>query len=219
MVEFAKGYFRRSVFKTYRFLKHPRKLKQSPTMRWFARHFLDKRVWKPTQHTFAGGMAIGTFITLQLLPIQMPTAVILAALFRVNIPIAVAMCWVSNPFTVPPLIAAEYPLGKWALSLVSNVPTTPFPTQIPEDIADLWLAMKEHLPVLLFGGLVLGSLLAPVSYVLTYLSWGEVHRRKRLRKQREDEQAQAAADAVDTANARATPSSGEPPATPGARDE
>jgi len=95
-----RSWFRRSVFQTYRFLKHPRKLRQRPVMRWFARHFLDKQVWKPTQHTFSGGMAIGWFITLQLLPIQMPTATILCALFRVNIPIALAICWVSNPVTV-----------------------------------------------------------------------------------------------------------------------
>ncbi|HRH95171.1 MAG TPA: hypothetical protein PLB55_04520, partial [Prosthecobacter sp.] len=64
MLTLARGWFRRSIFKTIRFLKHPRKLRDRPVMRWFARHFLDKQVWKPTQHTLAGGTAVGMFITL-----------------------------------------------------------------------------------------------------------------------------------------------------------
>ncbi len=183
MVEYAKGWFRRSVFKTYRFFKHPRKLKTRPLMRWFARHFLDKRVWKPTQHTFSGGMAVGTFITLQLLPIQMPSAAILAAIFRVNIPIAIVMCWVSNPVTMAALVPLEYQVGKWVLDLLTDVPSTPFPTKFPEDIADMWLALKEHAPVMLFGGVVLGAVLVPVSYVLTYLTWGALEHWNKFRKQ------------------------------------
>lgn len=183
MLEFAKGYFRRTVFKTYRFFKHPRKLKTSPTMRWFARHFLDKRVWKPTQHTFSGGMAVGTFITLQLLPIQMPAATILAAIFRVNIPIAIAMCWVSNPVTMAVLVPLEYQVGKWVMDLIGDVPTTPFPTKFPDDVMEMWLAMREHAPVMLFGGLVLGAVLIPISYIITYVSWGVVERWNKFRRQ------------------------------------
>ncbi|TDU68135.1 hypothetical protein EI77_03252 [Prosthecobacter fusiformis] len=183
MVDFAKGYFRRSVFKTYRFFKHPRKLKTRPVMRWFARHFLDKRVWRPTQHTFAGGMAVGTFVTLQLLPIQMPSAVILAAVFRVNIPIAIAMCWVSNPVTMAALIPLEYNVGKWALAFLTEVPSTPFPTKFPEHVAEMWLALREHAPVMLFGGVILGAVLVPVSYVLTYLIWGAIDQWNKYRKQ------------------------------------
>ena len=183
MVEFAKGYFRRSVFKTYRFLKHPRKLKKSGVMRWFARHFLHKSVWRPTQHTFAGGMAVGMFVTMQLLPVQMATAVILAAIFRVNIPVAVALSWVSNPVTVPFLAWSEYTAGKWLLEFYSKVPSTPFPNQLPESIAEMWLALREHAPVMLFGGLLLGALAAPISYAISYLSWGWVQHWHKARKQ------------------------------------
>jgi uncharacterized protein (DUF2062 family) len=183
MVEFAKGYFRRSLFRTYRFLKHPRKLKKSPIMRWFARHFLDKRVWRPTQHTLAGGMAVGMFVTMQLLPIQMATAVVLAAIFRVNIPVAVALSWVSNPLTVPFLAVMEYKVGRWLLALYARVPSTPFPKHLPESLADMWLALREHAPVMLIGGLVLGALVAPVSYAISYLTWSGIHHWRVSRRQ------------------------------------
>lgn len=183
MLAMLHGWFRRSVFKTIRFLKHPRKLRDRPIMRWFARHFLDKRVWRPTQHTLSGGMAVGMFITLQLLPIQMPTATILAAIFRVNIPIAIIMCWVSNPVTMAVLVPLEYKVGKWALALMTKVPSTPFPTKFPNDMAEMWLALREHAPVMLFGGVLMGAVLAPLSYVLSYAVWGAIDRWNKYRKQ------------------------------------
>jgi hypothetical protein len=171
MFALARGWFRRSVFKTIRFLKHPRKLRQSPARRWFARHFLDKRVWKPTQHTLSGGMAVGMFITLQLLPIQTPTAIILAAIFRVNIPIAIALCWVSNPVTVPFMAWLEYAIGKWVLALYTTVPTSPFPKHLPESIVEAWIVLKEHAPVMLVGGILLGAVVSLISYIATWGCW------------------------------------------------
>ncbi len=190
MLSLARGWFRRSVFKTIRFLKHPRKLRQSPTRRWFARHFLDKRVWKPTQHTLSGGMAVGMFITLQLLPIQMPTAVILSAIFRVNIPIAIAMCWVSNPFTVPFMAWLEYAIGKWVLALYTTVPTSPFPKHLPESMVDAWIVLKEHAPVMLMGGIILGAVAALVSYIATWSCW-EIGSRMEMAKKLRDVKAAA----------------------------
>jgi hypothetical protein len=187
MMAMLQGWFRRSVFKTIRFLKHPRKLRQSPVMRWFARHFLDKRVWKPTQHTLSGGTAVGMFITLQLLPIQMPTATILSAIFRVNIPIAVALCWLSNPFTIPFIAWLEYAIGKWFLALYTTVPTTPFPNHLPESMVDAWMVLKEHAPVMLVGGIILGAISALIGYIATGGIWAVTSRlevAKRLREAR-----------------------------------
>lgn len=188
-------WFRRALFQSYRFLKHPRKLKTRPWMKWFARHFLDKRVWKPTQHTMAGGMAIGTFITLQLLPIQMPTATILCALFRVNIPIALLLCWVSNPVTVPFLAALEYQIGKWSLSFYTSVPATPFPDHLPESFVEVWVVLKEHGPVMLIGGLVLGVISGVVSYIASWGVW-EVFHRMEIAKKRRELDAQNAVDSL-----------------------
>lgn len=185
MLTMLQGWFRRSVFKTIRFLKHPRKLRDRPAMRWFARHFLDKRVWKPTQHTLSGGMAIGMFITLQLLPIQTPSAIILAAIFRVNIPIAIALCWLSNPFTFVFIGGLEYAIGKWFLALYTNVPATPFPAHLPASMVDAWVVLKEHAPVMLMGGIILGAVASLISYIATWSIWEVTARLELAKKIRE----------------------------------
>jgi uncharacterized protein (DUF2062 family) len=181
MVDFVNGYFRRSIFKVYRFLKHPRKLKQSPTMRWFARHFLDKHVWTPTQHTFAGGMAVGLFVTVQLLPIQMPTAAILAAVFRVNIPIALILCWASNPATLAPIAWIENMLGTWLMhhfgdptALAATIAITKEPEALEKGIA--------FAKAMFLGGVCIGGALAPIGYILSYITWGALERWNRYRK-------------------------------------
>ena len=183
MIEWSRGLFRKTLFRTIRFLKHPRKLKRSALHGYLARHSLDKQVWRPTQHSLAGGAALGTFITLQLLPVQMPSAVLLGAVLRLNIPIALVLCWVSNPFTLAALVPLEYAVGKWALSLLTTVPTTPFPARLPHDAVELWMALREHAPVMLFGGVVLGALLAPLIYMAFFFGWGFVVRRSQARRQ------------------------------------
>jgi uncharacterized protein (DUF2062 family) len=186
LIDYSRGLFRRTVFRTYRLLKHPRLLKASASRRWFARHFLDKHVWKPTQHTFAGGVAIGLFVTMQLLPMQMPVAAILAALFRVNIPIALAMCWLSNPVTMPALVPLEYAVGKWVLSWISSVPVSAFPRELPLSFADSWQALKSHAPIMLFGGVLIGAVLIPVGYVVTYASWSVLESWSQRRRKRHE---------------------------------
>ena len=68
-------HYRRIVFRLYRRFRHPRILKRNRFMHWFARHFLDKTVWKPTRHTFAGGLAVGLFVMMLVIPGQMPLAI------------------------------------------------------------------------------------------------------------------------------------------------
>lgn len=189
MLDLARGYFRRTVFRTYRFLKHPRKLRRSRFMRWFARHFLDKHVWRPTQHTLAGGMAVGLFVMMQLIPGQMPLAILLAAALRVNIPIAVIACWISNPATFVPIGWFEKEVGDWVLSFFGD-PFGHFIDSIVEESGAKGLRFARSMYL---GGVISGALLAPVGYLVTWAGWGWFGKwvTKRHRKQHPDTTATA----------------------------
>ena len=199
MINLAQGYFRKTVFKTYRWFKHPRKLKKSPVMRWFATHFLSKQVWKPTQHTMAGGFAIGMCIMIQLLPGQMFVAAVLAAIFRVNIPIAVIACWISNPFTFVPFSWTQIKVGNFVLPylpsfveagiasimhwLVRNLERLPTFMQeaIPRHIVEKGV---EYLTSMYIGGVFIGLALIPLSYVLSWVIWEGFHQMAERRRAR-----------------------------------
>lgn len=186
MLQIAQGLFRKTVFKTIRYFKHPRKLRNSPVRRWFSRHFLDKRVWRPTQHTFAAGLTIGMFVMMQLAPGQMLVAAIAAAILRVNIPIAVIACWISNPFTFVPFGLAQKWVGDRALPLLPNFMENgvknavawmiyhikDLPTWIRHSIGDDLLAKGAgFISSMYVGGVVLGLMLAIISYPLAWLVW------------------------------------------------
>lgn len=171
-------HYRRIVLRLYKRFRHPRRLKQSRLMRWFARHFLDKTVWKPTRHSFAGGLAIGLFVNMLIIPGQMPLAALLAALFRVNIPIAIIACWVSNPVTMAPIAWWEIEFGNWlshALHL-GNPPPLDWKDlkQLLEEATgfkDFFVRLKPWAASLYLGGSVAGVILGLAGYAVAFALW------------------------------------------------
>jgi uncharacterized protein (DUF2062 family) len=188
-------HYRRIVFRLYRRFRHPRLLKNNRFMRWFARHFLDKTVWKPTRHTFAGGLAVGLFVMMLVIPGQMPLAMLLCGLMRVNIPIAIIACWITNPVTMAPVAWWEVEFGNWFIGVLGLGNPPPLDWNDLEAMLNilrewahgwdtLWEffgKLKPWAASLYIGGVMLGAMLAPVGYALSYLLWDVVltltHRR------------------------------------------
>lgn len=174
-------HYRRVVLRLYRRFRHPRMLKNNRFMRWFARHFLDKTVWKPTRHTFAGGLAVGLFVMMLVIPGQMPLAMLIAAMLRVNIPIAIITCWITNPVTMAPVAWWEIEFGNWMVRLLGLGDPPPLGWEELEamfrqirgfsTLWDFFTGLRPWLLSLYVGGILLGAMLAPVGYALSYLLW------------------------------------------------
>jgi uncharacterized protein (DUF2062 family) len=61
------------------------------------------------------GIWIGLFWGFIPMPFQMIGVLITTPLFRFNVPIAISMVWLSNPFTMPPMYYMEYKTGNFIL--------------------------------------------------------------------------------------------------------
>ncbi len=117
-------------------------------------------LWHLNRRSVSGGVAIGLFMCWIPFPFQMVIAAALAMLFRVNLPIAAALVWTTNPVTIPPLFYAAYKLGATILG------RTPLPFEMDWSIE--W--MKQMLSVI-WAPMVVGCLLfAIVTSLLGYLS-------------------------------------------------
>jgi len=57
----------------------------------------------------------GLFIAFIPMPMQMAAVLALMPFVKFNIPIGLAMCWLSNPFTMPPMYYMEYLTGSFFL--------------------------------------------------------------------------------------------------------
>lgn len=58
---------------------------------------------------------LGVFIAFIPMPMQMLAVLAFMPFFKFNVPIALAMCWFSNPFTMPPMYYIEYLTGSFLI--------------------------------------------------------------------------------------------------------
>jgi uncharacterized protein (DUF2062 family) len=83
----------------------------------FGRHVLHPRLWRSDKRSIAGGLALGLFVAFVPIPIfQMLLVVGGAILWKVNMPLGVAACWVTNPITAVPIFVAAYKTGSALLT-------------------------------------------------------------------------------------------------------
>ncbi len=60
---------------------------------------------------------LGLFIAFIPMPMQMAAVIAFMPFFRFNVPIGISMCWLSNPFTMPPMYYIEYLTGTFFLGI------------------------------------------------------------------------------------------------------
>jgi uncharacterized protein len=94
-----------------KFLPHPDVIKNSKALAMFGHVLHDHNLWHLHRRTARGAFAIGAFVALIPMPFQTVLAIALAIFFRVNVPIAFALCWVTNPFTMGPVFYFCYSIG------------------------------------------------------------------------------------------------------------
>lgn len=100
------------VRRAFRALRH-RKLRHRPWWQKLSKPLFHRSLWVPCRDSVATGLAIGLFFSMMLMPFQMLPAAILAMRARANVPFAIAACWLTNPFTTPPIMYGQFCLGKW----------------------------------------------------------------------------------------------------------
>lgn len=66
------------------------------------------------------GVFIGLFIAFIPMPMQMLAVVSVIPFTKFNVPIALSMCWLSNPFTMPAMYYMEYLTGSFLLGMETS---------------------------------------------------------------------------------------------------
>ncbi len=130
---------------------------------FISHHFRGRDyLWEFNQSTVTKATWIGVFWAVMPMPLQMLPAVVFAILFRANILVAIAWVWVSNPFTMLPILYASYYLGCHALGIEFSA------NAVSANIHHL--ASNWHLILL---PLVLGAVILGIigSFVLSISVW------------------------------------------------
>ena len=139
-----------------------------PVLKWFsgmARH--RAFLWSFRSREMVTALFLGLIVAfMPLVGIQMLIVFFIALWFRANLPVIVAVQWVSNPFTMGPIYYADYQIGLAMMELFSIAPE-PNPLLQPDydwahfELRDLG-ALLDTFPPMMLGGLALGSFIGLV---------------------------------------------------------
>lgn len=131
----------------------------------FARILHDPHIFHLTRRSAAGGVAAGAFIAFLPVPGHMLLATIAAIWLRVNLPLALALVWITNPLTIGPVFYLEYRLG-------AAIFDRPF-QHINFEMTLAWFSSTalEIWPLLLAGGLIFSLVSAVTGYIVIWLLW------------------------------------------------
>lgn len=148
-----------------RHLPDHKELRQQWYLRPFNALLHDPALLYPNRRSAARAFALGIFFALWPIPFQMVAAALLALWWRVNLPVAIATVWITNPVTMGPIFYAEYRLGAWLL----DSPPGDFSFELSlrwllEGMQDIWKPM-------LLGSLVFSVVAALLGYLVLNWIW------------------------------------------------
>jgi len=98
-----------------RYLPDADTLKKYKSLGVFGRLILAPNLWHLNKRSVSGAFAVGLFCAFIPVPFQMVLAAAGALIFRVNLPLSIALVWITNPITMPPIFYFAYLVGTWVL--------------------------------------------------------------------------------------------------------
>lgn len=94
-----------------KFSPDPAKLKQYKYLQFLGDTLHLPYLWHLNRRNVAAAFGIGLFCMWLPIPFQSIIAALLAVVFRANLPLAVALVFITNPVTMLPMLYAAYELG------------------------------------------------------------------------------------------------------------
>ena len=163
----------RKYFRKY--LPDADKVRSSRLVRLFGGWLQHPNLWCLNRRSVAGAVAIGLFSGLVPGPLQMLTALLLVIPLRKNLPVALAVTFYTNPFTIVPLYLLAYGYGKLILGVNRDESRIePFDMDWSDiggsmqALGDWMLGLGKPLAI---GLPMLGITLAVLGYFVVELAW------------------------------------------------
>ncbi|MDQ6950373.1 MAG: DUF2062 domain-containing protein [Mariprofundales bacterium] len=148
-----------------RYFPDPETIREHKYLRCFGTLLHNPRLWHLNRRSVAKAFAVGVFCAFMPIPFQMLLAAAIAIMVQCNIPISVALVWLTNPVTMPPVFYCCYKVGAWSLGLPVQ--------QFDFDASFDWVvhSMMEVWQPFLLGCFVLGIVFALLGWCVVHLSW------------------------------------------------
>ncbi|MEO1878700.1 MAG: DUF2062 domain-containing protein [Methylococcales bacterium] len=153
----------KKIFKKY--MPDPEKLKKQKSLQFLGDRLHEPNLWHLNRRSVSLAFAVGLFAAWIPTPGQMAIAAVAAFYFRANLPISVALVWITNPITMPAMFYFAYYIG--VLLLGGDTPGADFEFNLESILSSLG---DIGTPFLL-GCLVLGIVSSLLGYFGISLYW------------------------------------------------
>ncbi len=148
-----------------RYLPTPDKIRAIRSLHFLGDILHEPNLWHINRHGVSRAIFIGIFWCFLPLPFQMAAAAFCAIWFNANLPLSVALVWISNPLTMPPIFYFNYKVGAWLLGR----PVRSFEFQLSWS----WISnriVEIGIP-LYFGSIIIATVAACASYLIIQFLW------------------------------------------------
>lgn len=153
----------RSFFK--RWTPTSESIKAIPALGSLSKYLHDPNLFHFNRRSVSLAFFWGMLIALIPMPGQMPVAAVAALMARSNLPITVALAWVSNPFTTPFFLIIIFQVGAFVLQSDYVFLTPEFSMHwLVHSLSGVWKP-------LLVGSVITGLLAGFLSYVIVRALW------------------------------------------------
>ena len=105
-----------------RFMPDTQRIKDNKHLKIFGDLLHNPNLWHMNRNSVAKAFAVGLFFAFIPVPFQMVLAAGAAILVHSNLPLSIALVWLTNPLTMPAIFYACYVVGTWII----NAPTQEF---------------------------------------------------------------------------------------------
>ena len=138
-----------------KYLPSREQLKNTKSLQFLGDRIFEPNLWHFNRYSLSLAAFVGGMCCFLPIPFQMIPCVFICIAVRCNIPLAVAIVWVSNPITMGPMMYFAYLVGSWMLGTQLEVtPLEPSLDWFLGHLAEVWQ------PLILgcfFCGLVTGT--------------------------------------------------------------
>ncbi len=148
-----------------RWLPDHNTIKNHKNLQIFGDILHDANLWHLNRRSASKAFAIGLFVAFVPVPFQMMLAASIAIFMHANLPLSIAMVWISNPITIPPIFYACYKLGI----ILMGVPAQEFSFELTWDW--FWSSLSTVSGPFLVGSAAFGVFFSVVGYLGINYIW------------------------------------------------
>ena len=96
-----------------KFMPDHQTIKSNKHLKIFGDLLHNGNLWHLNRRSVAKAFAIGLFSAFMPIPFQMVLAAGIAIIVHANLPLSIALVWISNPITMPAIFYFCYLVGTW----------------------------------------------------------------------------------------------------------